>query len=257
MIKFFRHIRKSLLEENKMGKYFKYAIGEIILVVIGILIALQINNWNEHRKLEEFEKNILIEIDRTIVKDLADFKYFEKRIIRKDTAIDNMLFARKGEKRFSDKQLIENIIWVHNTIIYSYNKGPYETLKSSGLDKIKSDSLRYNLTYYYEVILPRFTAFFDNVHKEYQPKINKHLEELEKEGFYKKNFELSLKREGFYPKTHYNVKKYLTEEHYYDVLLLEANYKYDLWSTIIPLIKHTEKIKEDIGIEIEKRFKKD
>ena len=47
MIKFFRHIRKSLLEENKMGKYFKYAIGEIILVVIGILIALQINNWNE------------------------------------------------------------------------------------------------------------------------------------------------------------------------------------------------------------------
>jgi len=46
MIKFFRHIRKSLIEQNKMGKYFKYAIGEIILVVIGILIALQINNWN-------------------------------------------------------------------------------------------------------------------------------------------------------------------------------------------------------------------
>ncbi len=50
MIKFFRHIRKNLLMENKTGKYFKYAIGEIILVVIGILIALQINNWNENRK---------------------------------------------------------------------------------------------------------------------------------------------------------------------------------------------------------------
>ena len=57
MIKFFRKIRQNLLMENKTGKpasrtgrYFKYAIGEIILVVIGILIALQINNWNENRK---------------------------------------------------------------------------------------------------------------------------------------------------------------------------------------------------------------
>ena len=44
MIKFFRHIRKSLIEQNKMGKYFKYAIGEIILVVIGILIATTITS---------------------------------------------------------------------------------------------------------------------------------------------------------------------------------------------------------------------
>ncbi|MFT7329977.1 MAG: hypothetical protein ACI848_000035 [Roseivirga sp.] len=46
MIKFFRKIRQNLLVENKTGKYFKYAIGEIMLVVIGILIALQINTWN-------------------------------------------------------------------------------------------------------------------------------------------------------------------------------------------------------------------
>ena len=50
MIKFFRKIRQNLLVENKTGKYLKYAIGEIVLVVIGILIALQINNWNENRK---------------------------------------------------------------------------------------------------------------------------------------------------------------------------------------------------------------
>ncbi len=59
MIKFFRHIRKSLLEQNQMGKYFKYAIGEILLVVIGILIALQINNWNEHRLEAKEEQKIL------------------------------------------------------------------------------------------------------------------------------------------------------------------------------------------------------
>lgn len=50
MIKIFRNIRYKLMSENKTGRYFKYAIGEIILVVIGILIALQINNWNENRK---------------------------------------------------------------------------------------------------------------------------------------------------------------------------------------------------------------
>lgn len=50
MIKFFRKIRYDLMEKNNTGKYFKYAIGEIVLVVIGILIALGINNWNENRK---------------------------------------------------------------------------------------------------------------------------------------------------------------------------------------------------------------
>ncbi len=53
MIKFFRKIRQKLLSENKFGKYLTYAIGEIVLVVIGILIALQINNWNEKQKLAE------------------------------------------------------------------------------------------------------------------------------------------------------------------------------------------------------------
>ena len=52
MIKFFRKIRQNLLMENKTGKYFKYAIGEIVLVVIGILIALQINNWNEKHQAQ-------------------------------------------------------------------------------------------------------------------------------------------------------------------------------------------------------------
>jgi len=51
MIKFFRHIRRTLINQDKMGTYFKYAIGEIILVVIGILIALQINIWNDHKKM--------------------------------------------------------------------------------------------------------------------------------------------------------------------------------------------------------------
>ena len=62
MIKFFRQIRQRLLMENKTGKYLKYAIGEIILVVIGILIALSINNWNETKKSEEKIDKLLVEV---------------------------------------------------------------------------------------------------------------------------------------------------------------------------------------------------
>ena len=66
MIKFFRKTRYVLMEKNKTGKYFKYAIGEIILVVIGILIALQINNWNENRinknKFEAYLDEMIIDL---------------------------------------------------------------------------------------------------------------------------------------------------------------------------------------------------
>ena len=53
MIKFFKKIRQNLLMENKTGKYLKYAIGEIVLVVIGILIALGINNWNQNQGIKK------------------------------------------------------------------------------------------------------------------------------------------------------------------------------------------------------------
>ena len=58
MIKFFRKTRFNLMEQNKTGKYFKYAIGEILLVVIGILIALSINNWNENQQHKKLKVNI-------------------------------------------------------------------------------------------------------------------------------------------------------------------------------------------------------
>ncbi len=69
MIKLFRNIRKNLLNEGKTKKYFKYAIGEIFLVVIGILIALSINNWNEQRKNHSLEKRYISELRYDLQKD--------------------------------------------------------------------------------------------------------------------------------------------------------------------------------------------
>ncbi|TXE18788.1 hypothetical protein ES692_04875 [Psychroserpens burtonensis] len=83
MLKLFRHIRKDLMESGNKIKYFKYAIGEIFLVVIGILIALQINNWNTNKANEKEAYNQLLEVQKEILNNSIEFDekgtyYFEK-----------------------------------------------------------------------------------------------------------------------------------------------------------------------------------
>jgi type II secretory pathway pseudopilin PulG len=74
MIKLFRNIRKNLIAEGKTTKYFKYAIGEIVLVVIGILIALSINNWNEQRKQKKQLDAIYTTVQQNLKTDLNNLK---------------------------------------------------------------------------------------------------------------------------------------------------------------------------------------
>src|SRR6056297_2135301 len=71
MLKFFRKIRQNLLSENKLTKYLLYAIGEIALVMLGILLALQVNNWNENRKSKKTETYVLNEILSNLNEDDA------------------------------------------------------------------------------------------------------------------------------------------------------------------------------------------
>ncbi len=76
MIKFFRNIRQNLIMENKTSKYLKYAIGEIVLVMIGILLALQVNNWNENRK-QLIQQEFLLK--QLLVDAEVDLKFFTSR----------------------------------------------------------------------------------------------------------------------------------------------------------------------------------
>ncbi|WP_228852917.1 DUF6090 family protein [Aegicerativicinus sediminis] len=82
MIKFFRKIRQKMLAENKFGKYLTYAIGEIVLVVIGILIALQINNWNQERLNKKQEHQILSQLLKEYTSNLKQIN--QKIEIRKE-----------------------------------------------------------------------------------------------------------------------------------------------------------------------------
>lgn len=78
MIKFFRKIRYNLMETGKTSKYLKYAIGEIVLVVIGILIALQVNNWNEQRKENKELTQYKLRLIRQFQKDSSNLSSFNK-----------------------------------------------------------------------------------------------------------------------------------------------------------------------------------
>ena len=138
MIKFFRKIRQNLLSEGKTGKYFKYAIGEIILVVIGILIALQINNWNENRKNKIAEADYYCRIldDFELNEKLIDesYKLIRNKIkLCKELILDlNNIPNDRGEILNKFVRALRQDVFIPSTIAF-------EDITSSGQLKLLTD----------------------------------------------------------------------------------------------------------------------
>ena len=107
MIKFFRKIRQNLVMENKTSKYFKYAIGEIVLVIIGILIALQINNWNEKRKVVTKTNNYLKALNIELETNIESIDVYMKITLRdiKESAKTHRLLNTPEAKTYNDSVL--------------------------------------------------------------------------------------------------------------------------------------------------------
>ena len=163
MIKFFRKIRKTLLDEGKTSKYFKYAIGEIVLVVIGILIALQINNWNERKKEHVKEKAFLNEINLDFKSNkiqLDSIISFNKVNLHASLRLSKILrmFDLKNPKVTNSNAHVADSIRIYNSLIWrnkSFNpkNGAVEALlNSSSFDLIKNDTLRRNLISWKDVL---------------------------------------------------------------------------------------------------------
>jgi len=170
MIKFFQKIRQNLLMENKTGKYFKYAIGEIVLVMVGILLALQVNNWNELRKQRQKEIVNLSELKKGLESDLItelipgiDF------YVRKEKAVNKL----KGF--YNDTQIIPNDSLLRYFRIsltgewnFIFNVATYENLKSTGIDIISNDSLRAKISSLYSNEYPELITRGDRVLRYYE-----------------------------------------------------------------------------------------
>ncbi len=153
MIKFFRKIRQQLLQENRFSKYLLYAIGEIVLVVIGILIALQINNWNENRKTLTKEQSYIIRLLSENKEDLNSFNTIISDLEKGKESIVKMSTAF-NLKDTDDTTLIArvNTFFLYGSLYPNFapSTSTYEDLASTGnLDIIKNIDLRDRIVKHY------------------------------------------------------------------------------------------------------------
>lgn len=150
MLKIFRNIRRKYLAEGKTFPYLKYAVGEIALVVVGILIALQINNWNETRKRTNSEHQILTTIKNSLINDTLMLRDATNNARRSNDAIKFLL----TKPVFSDS-LTTSFILALSATTFQANTSPFEQLKSLGLEMVRNDSLRNHLVKHYDYNLVR------------------------------------------------------------------------------------------------------
>ena len=172
MMKFFGKIRQNLLSEGKTGKYLKYALGEIFLVVIGILIALSINNANDARKERRELNNYLLKISNDVTRDMeqiADLKIRRDNV--REKAIQSLKLLLKND--LSNIELISEGEICFIEFYFIPNKSGFEGIKTSTyLGEINNSKLDSLLTGYYAAV-----DLIENREKGY----NTFIEEMEAE----------------------------------------------------------------------------
>lgn len=168
MIKLFKHIRKSMIKENRTSKYLLYALGEIILVVIGILIALSINTWNEENEDKIKERSALEGIKSSLNGDLNLYEdIYQKRFDRKKRGIDFLIKASYESLKIPDDTLMRYFRNMGTDIYFRLDNGPYDALKSSGFELIRNKKLRKEIINTYEVVLPAYAEFINGNNDDY------------------------------------------------------------------------------------------
>jgi hypothetical protein len=157
MIKLFRNIRKNLINEGKTTKYFKYALGEIFLVVIGILIALQINTWNENRINKIKLKSYLTEI-------VKDFKYDQLNIHNELLQAEKRIASRKSFLAIKDYHVLtidsleKSLETFYSKI--SFSRSTFDKIESSGITNFGDyEPLIEDFKNYYNFVIPDIKSF--------------------------------------------------------------------------------------------------
>ena len=132
MLNFFRKIRRKLSNENKFIQYSRYAIGEIVLVMVGILLALQVNNWNENQKLETKTQNyyvqLLDDLNNDIVSAQNTIKEFSNH--QKEYNMYTSSYDKEGLTPIKAYEQISKLTLISTPLIFNTNT--IESLQNSG-----------------------------------------------------------------------------------------------------------------------------
>lgn len=152
MLTFFRKIRKSLIASSSVRKYLLYAIGEIALVVIGILIALQINNWNEWRKERLVEKEILHDLSVNIERNIDILKDGLQILQNQNDASNIIINALENKLAYTDS--LDKYFWkatLRGTMQGILTHNGFEAYKNVGFDVVLTDTLKNAIINLFEV----------------------------------------------------------------------------------------------------------
>lgn len=187
MIKFFREIRRRLLSQNRFTRYLIYAIGEIILVVIGILIALQVNNWNIAKRIDEKEMSTLKELRSSLEiskNNLEKLLVHNERWLSYNYKIKDYLSNKKAYDTTLDI-CFGTYFWTGKVQLTT---APYDQLKTEGLDLITNEDLRRQLVYIFEDYFGQIKSEHEEWDKDYLAEIiyPQHINLFEK--YYPENY---------------------------------------------------------------------
>ena len=163
-----------MLDEGKTGKYLKYAIGEIVLVVIGILIALQINSWNDERKAKIVENNFFDNVLLDLEKDNENLNYYNRFHQKRIQYLDTLLTYVRNPNRTMG---IEKFGMYVEPLFYSVNATNYlttfESAKSMGIfNNFREKDIVKNLSQYYAdfvLIENSFSSITRLVENQFEP----------------------------------------------------------------------------------------
>lgn len=151
MINIFRKIRKRLAEENKFERYMRYAVGEVMLIVVGIFFALQLQNWNENRKKEKQFKVALEQLYNSIKYDAEKFRQQDERVVLQIFEIDTLLnFSNKRHKA----SIPQSLFWLGYEDIDDYiSETNYHLTKLTfNPDNLEQNELAKQITSYVNAI---------------------------------------------------------------------------------------------------------